>query len=84
MEVPRELNTVTHISKIMALILFILLPIISFLWGMKYQRMLNGEVSNFPVQKACTMEAKICPNGTAVGRSGPNCEFNPCPIVKTE
>lgn len=27
---------------------------------------------------ACTMEAKICPDGTAVGRSGPNCEFAPC------
>lgn len=28
---------------------------------------------------ACTMDAKICPDGTAVGRSGPNCEFSPCP-----
>jgi hypothetical protein len=28
---------------------------------------------------ACTMDAKICPDGTAVGRSGPNCEFTPCP-----
>jgi len=28
---------------------------------------------------ACTMEAKLCPDGTAVGRSGPNCEFAPCP-----
>jgi hypothetical protein len=30
-------------------------------------------------QVACTMEAKICPDGTAVGRQGPNCEFAPCP-----
>lgn len=28
---------------------------------------------------ACTMEAKICPDGSAVGRSGKNCEFAPCP-----
>jgi len=28
---------------------------------------------------ACTMEAKICPDGTAVGRVGPKCEFAPCP-----
>jgi len=28
---------------------------------------------------ACTAEAKICPDGTAVGRTGPNCEFAPCP-----
>ena len=27
----------------------------------------------------CTMEAKICPDGSAVGRSGPKCEFAPCP-----
>jgi hypothetical protein len=32
---------------------------------------------------ACTMEAKICPDGTAVGRSGPNCDFAPCPIITT-
>lgn len=28
---------------------------------------------------ACTMEAKQCPDGSFVGRSGPNCEFAPCP-----
>lgn len=28
---------------------------------------------------ACTQEAKLCPNGTYVGRTGPNCEFAPCP-----
>ncbi len=27
----------------------------------------------------CTMEAKECPDGSWVGRSGPNCEFAPCP-----
>jgi hypothetical protein len=30
--------------------------------------------------KACTMEAKLCPDGqTYVSRSGPNCEFVACP-----
>lgn len=28
---------------------------------------------------ACTMDAKICPDGSAVGRVGPRCEFAPCP-----
>ena len=36
---------------------------------------------NTPQEIACTMEAKICPGGSAVGRSGPNCEFAPCPLV---
>ncbi|MEK6969017.1 MAG: hypothetical protein AABW48_01170 [Nanoarchaeota archaeon] len=31
--------------------------------------------------KACTMEAKVCPDGSAVGRILPNCEFAECPAV---
>lgn len=26
----------------------------------------------------CTQEAKQCPDGSWVGRTGPNCEFSPC------
>jgi len=37
----------------------------------------NFTSDNNPV--ACTQEAKICPDGSAVGRTGPNCEFAPCP-----
>lgn len=29
----------------------------------------------------CTEDAKICPDGTAVGRTAPNCEFPECPEV---
>ncbi len=32
-----------------------------------------------PLPVACTMEARICPDGSAVGRTGPNCEFSLCP-----
>lgn len=28
---------------------------------------------------ACTMDAKVCPDGSAVGRVAPNCQFAPCP-----
>lgn len=28
---------------------------------------------------SCTMEAKICPDGTSVGRVPPQCDFAPCP-----
>jgi hypothetical protein len=28
---------------------------------------------------ACTQEAKLCPDGSAVGRVAPNCDFAPCP-----
>jgi hypothetical protein len=30
--------------------------------------------------KACTEEAKMCPDGSYVGRTGPNCEFSACPV----
>lgn len=30
--------------------------------------------------KACTQEARACPDGSYVGRTGPNCEFAACPI----
>lgn len=33
---------------------------------------------------ACTEEAKICPDGSAVGRTGPNCEFAECPAMPQE
>ena len=31
--------------------------------------------------KFCTQEVKLCPDGSYVGRTGPNCEFAPCPTV---
>lgn len=31
------------------------------------------------IPQTCTTEAKLCPDGTAVGRTGPNCTFAACP-----
>lgn len=31
--------------------------------------------------QACTEEAKVCPDGSTVSRTGPNCQFSPCPEV---
>lgn len=39
----------------------------------------NNGASGGDQQIACTMEAKLCPDGSYVGRSGPNCEFAKCP-----
>ncbi|PIP62301.1 hypothetical protein COW98_04885 [Candidatus Roizmanbacteria bacterium CG22_combo_CG10-13_8_21_14_all_35_9] len=55
---------------ILALVFFITLPFFGFLLGMRYQ-----------TGKVCTLEAKICPDGSAVGRVLPNCEFSPCPTI---
>lgn len=84
-------NTVTPLSKTIAMVLFITLPILGFYLGMQYQKKLDNphmkkeHIKRYaPIDigekgRACTMEAKICPDGTAVGRSGPNCEFAKCP-----
>lgn len=32
-----------------------------------------------PGTVACTLEARLCPDGSYVGRQGPNCEFAACP-----
>ncbi len=32
-------------------------------------------------QVACTTDAKLCPDGSAVGRTGPQCQFASCPEV---
>lgn len=37
-----------------------------------------------PAATACTLEAKICPDGTSVGRTGPNCEFAACAAPNVE
>ena len=42
-----------------------------------YGLVVKSDVNN-PV--ACTMEAKLCPDGSSVGRQGPNCEFSACPV----
>ena len=34
-----------------------------------------------PIQTACTEEAKLCPDGTYVGRTGSQCQFSKCPAV---
>lgn len=40
-----------------------------------------NEYQSPPDKKACTLEAMLCPDGSYVGRTGPNCEFV-CPIPK--
>lgn len=32
-------------------------------------------------ERPCTQEAKICPDGSSIGRTGPNCEFAACPAA---
>lgn len=40
---------------------------------------LKSEKTSGDNATACTMEAMLCADGTYVSRTGPNCEFTPCP-----
>lgn len=40
---------------------------------------LEWTLINEPI--ACTMDARICPDGSAVGRTAPFCQFEACPTV---
>ena len=42
---------------------------------------LNDRTNDQPAPTACTMEAKQCPDGSFVGREGPDCEFAACPSL---
>jgi len=41
----------------------------------------DGICSTGIVQDICTQEAKLCPDGSSVGRTGPNCAFAACPTL---
>jgi hypothetical protein len=67
-------------SKKRLILLTVLILVILIVVGTgSYYLATNG----IRTQKACTMEAKLCPDGSSVGRSGPNCEFSPCPTKES-
>ncbi len=73
-------------SKIFLLVgLTLLLAVaISFKSGLNSIVRPPVEVPNQPAEPvACTMDAKMCPDGSYVGRQGPNCEFAACPVATT-
>ena len=50
-----------------------------FLGLVAYAQEDKSEDENDSNPVACTMDAKVCPDGSSVGRVGPKCEFAKCP-----
>ncbi|KKP79922.1 MAG: hypothetical protein A2271_02650 [Candidatus Moranbacteria bacterium RIFOXYA12_FULL_35_19] len=77
----KKISTILAFSVIIILAIF-LTGISFYLWkGIKTE---NNPIINIPKKNkpvACTEEAKICPDGSAVSRIAPNCEFAPCPEI---
>lgn len=45
---------------------------------------IRNNISQAPRKTSCTTEAKLCPDGSSVGRTGPDCEFPECPAETDE
>lgn len=61
----------------------IVLIIVVGLGGFLYRNILERNAIPQP-DVACTMDAKVCPDGQSVGRSGPSCSFAPCTSPNVE
>jgi hypothetical protein len=96
MPLPTSLTTVTPFSRLLALALFIILPITAFYFGTSYGKSLTPkaqstalcpkltpEASTCMNKSTCSDEAKECPDGSYVFREQPNCNFAACPSLKT-
>jgi len=77
-EIPAEVKSLTPksparskwlIISIAALFLFLISSVSAYL-------LLQNNAGK---QVVCTQEAKLCPDGSYVGRTGPKCEFSACP-----
>lgn len=67
----------SRIAKITALLLAGYIALALVIVGVVYTWKGLGNTDSGPV--ACTQEARLCPDGSTVGRTGPNCEFAQCP-----
>lgn len=64
-------------SLIAGVVLILLLGLAGF-----FYRNVAERTANPPI--ACTEEAKVCPDGSSVGRGGPSCQFAPCAFPNVE
>jgi hypothetical protein len=69
-ETPKKGSPLMVVAIILAVVA--VLAVVAYVFGTKL-------LAPKTTQVACTMEAKICPDGSSVGRVAPNCEFAVCP-----
>lgn len=70
-----QLPTPTKSRTIKFILIFIL---VSSLLAFGVGGYFLGQKEKAKTGIACTQDAKICPDGSSVGRTGPNCSFSPC------
>ncbi len=60
------------------------ISVLILLVGIVYLIFANLPAKPEPEQVFCALDAKLCPDGSYVGRSGPKCEFSACPEISNE
>ncbi|MDP1993666.1 MAG: hypothetical protein Q8K40_00315 [Ignavibacteria bacterium] len=68
------------ISTLIGIIIIIAVAVVAFGGVFVYQYFVTQQVE----PTACTKEAKVCLDGSTVGRTGPNCEFAQCPATPNQ
>ena len=79
-----HLRTLTNKAMKQLLALVVLIAVIG-ITGFVYRNALEqpaGPITD--IQSACTREAKLCPDGSSVGRQGPDCSFAACQLPNRE
>lgn len=65
------------------IIALVVLLVVVGIAGFVYRNALERP-QDVPQPVACTMEAKVCPDGSSVGRQGPECAFATCALPNAE
>lgn len=66
--------------KIVSIFVVLFIGIVGVAGAVYFYSTVTSPVAVVPdTPVACTEEAKVCPDGSSVGRSGPKCEFTDCP-----
>lgn len=80
------MKKVETIAIIILAVAIVLITYVSFHRGLLLGRKSSQAIPPIQTQPpfsdegvACTMDAKMCPDGSYVGRVAPLCEFAPCP-----
>lgn len=76
------------LSEMKQLFFFVVLLVVLGVAGFFYRATLQAPTHNTNMASstavACQADAKVCPDGTSVGRSGPSCTFAACPFPNVE
>lgn len=73
------LATIVTFAKISKPAAWLLVPYILWVSFAGYLNYSLWQLNRNQAPVFCTQEAKLCPDGSSVGRTGPRCEFAPCP-----